>query len=228
MECVRPIFTRPFRPAMATLATILLSVGSLPTDSAWSQTVPEASWQAEVRIPRATFSPFHLLSLSGPARPGEYLGAVGPQAAWLGFETGEGEVWAHPLKVARDIRLSFSIPQYSEPIPGNQVASEITSSPGHAQVSYSHEAFVVQQHIFAPRDLPGILILLEVDAVVDLEIRVEFKPVLQDAWPGDSGANTSTGTRRTGPLSSLRASKRGTRFLARPGPARPRPIQPIG
>ncbi len=125
--------------------------------------------------------------LKGPARPGQYLGAVGPEAAWLGFETGEGEVWAHPLKVARDIRLSFSIPQYAEAIPGGQLAASVEVAPGHVQVTYSHEAFVVRQHVLAPRDLPGILILLEVDAVVDLEIRVEFQPVLQYAWPGGFG-----------------------------------------
>ena len=48
-------------------------------------------------------------SLKGPVRVGEYVGAVGTQAAWLGFETGEGEVWIHPLKVAREISLSFKI-----------------------------------------------------------------------------------------------------------------------
>ena len=187
MESVRHIFARLYGPSVATWTAILLSVGPLPTDSAWAQTDQGSSWHAGLGVPRTTFSSHHPFSLYGPARPGEYLGAVGPQAAWLGFETGEGEVWTHPLKVARDIKLSFSIPQYSEAIPGKLVASEITSSPGHAQVSYSHEAFVVHQHMFAPRDLPGILILLEVDAVVDLEIRVEFQPVLQYAWPGGFG-----------------------------------------
>jgi len=141
----------------------------------------------ELRVPRFDVGPPAWIRLSGPARPGEYLGAVGSQAAWLGFETGEGEVWAHPMKVARDIALAFKVPEYPDPIPGNQVARRVEASPGHMKVTYSHAAFVVHQHILAPDDLPGILILLAVDAVIDLESHVEFQPVLQYAWPGGIG-----------------------------------------
>jgi hypothetical protein len=136
------------------------------------------------RFPIGEDSP---LALHGPARPGEYLGAVGPRAAWLGSETGEGEVWAHPLKIAREIRLAFKITQYPEPIPAENVARRVDARPEVHTVTYSHGGFRVKQHILAPRDLPGILLLLEVDAVVDLEIRIEFQPVLQEAWPGGFG-----------------------------------------
>jgi len=141
----------------------------------------------EAAVPRTDIGPFFPFSMTGPVRPGEYLGVVGPRSAWLGFETGHGEVWAHPMKLVRDLRLRFSIPQYAEPVDGTRVAREVTSAPGHAVVTYGHEAFIVRQHILAPRDLPGILMLLEVDAVVDLDIHVEFRPVLQDAWPGGFG-----------------------------------------
>jgi hypothetical protein len=152
-----------------------------------AQEIPAATDPTEIHLPRWDRSPAIPFRLEGPARAGEYLGAVGTRVAWLGSETGEGEVWIHPIKVARDIRLSFSIPQYAEPIPGERVATRVGASSGYVEVLYSHEAFVVRQHIFAPPDLPGILILLEVDAVLDLDIQVEFKPVLQDAWPGGFG-----------------------------------------
>ncbi len=129
-------------------------------------------------------SPLHL---TGPARAGEYLGVVGTRSGWLGSETGEGEVWVHPLKVARQIRLAFKIPEYPEPIPGAQVAREVDVRPGHVTVTYSQGAFVVREHILAPREIPGILILLEADPVGELEIHVEFEPVLQYAWPGGFG-----------------------------------------
>jgi len=125
--------------------------------------------------------------LSGPARPGEYLGVVGPRAAWLGSETGTAEVWVHPLKVARNVRLSFKIPEYSDPIPGANVARWVEIRPEAQTIVYSHGAFQVKEHILAPRDRPGILVLLEADAVVDLEIHVEFQPAMQYAWPGGMG-----------------------------------------
>jgi hypothetical protein len=142
---------------------------------------------AELSVERFTISAHDSSILSGPARPGEYLGATGARAAWLGFETGEGEAWIHPLKVAREFRLAFKIPEYSDPIPGESVARWVEARPEIYTVTYSHGAFQVKQHVLAPRELPGILLLLEVDAVVELEIHVEFQPVLQYAWPGGMG-----------------------------------------
>jgi hypothetical protein len=167
---------------------LLLAAGCLCTVSiAEAQSAPTGAGEQEVFVPRAEIGPAFPFALRGSVRPGEYLGVVGPLSAWLGFENGVGEVWTHPIKVVRDLRLRFSIPQYADPVEGTRVAREVVATPGHAVVSYGHEAFIVKQHILAPPDLPGILMLLEVDAVVDLEIHVEFKPVLQDAWPGGFG-----------------------------------------
>jgi len=127
------------------------------------------------------------VELVGPARAGEYLGVVGPRAAWLGRETGEAEVWIHPLKVAREIRLSFKVPEYRDPIPGARVATTIRVRPEGATIVYTHASFSVRQYVLAPRNEPGLLILLEVDSARPLEVIVEFQPVLQLAWPGGFG-----------------------------------------
>jgi len=187
MESASICFARPWILAFSVSIGCLQAGGLCLPQPARAQARANASPLSLIRVPRTSLGQPAALRLEGPARLGEYLGAVGYQAAWLGFETGEGEVWAHPLKIARDIRLSFSIPQYAEAIPGRQLASEVTVAPGHVEVIYSHEAFVVRQHILAPRDIPGILILLEVDAAVELEVHVEFQPVLQYAWPGGFG-----------------------------------------
>ncbi|KPK64992.1 MAG: hypothetical protein AMS21_05945, partial [Gemmatimonas sp. SG8_38_2] len=39
------------------------------------------------------------IELRGPARPGVYLGGIGREAAFFGFETGEFEAWAWPIKL---------------------------------------------------------------------------------------------------------------------------------
>ncbi len=187
MQSALPTFHQPFShriPLLMSLFAFAL-LGSL--DPADAQTASDPSWISRIRVPRGEIGPGDWIRLEGAPRSGEYLGAVGPLAAWLGFETGAGEIWVHPLKVAREIRLSFSTPQYAQPIPGENVAKRVEAGPGHVVVTYSHEGFVVRQHVVAPRDLPGILFLLEVDAVVDLEIHLGFQPVLQDAWPGGFG-----------------------------------------
>ncbi len=91
------------------------------------------------------------VELTGPVRPGEYLGVTGPRAAWLGVETGEAELWVHPLKVGRGFRLFFQAPGDGAPIPGELVARTVQVRPELTTINYSHAAFQVRQHILAPR-----------------------------------------------------------------------------
>ena len=127
------------------------------------------------------------IELSGPVRPGEYLGVTGPRSAWLGIETGEAELWVHPLKVGNRFRLGFSTSAYGTPIPGSEVARTVRVRPELTTITYSHAAFQVRQHILAPGELPGLLLLLDVDSPEPLEIIAEFEPVLNYMWPGALG-----------------------------------------
>ena len=137
------------------------------------------------RFPIAT-SP---VELTGPVRPGEYLGVTGPRAAWLGVETGEAEIWVHPLKVGHGFRLRFSTPRYGAPIPAESVARTVQVRPELTTILYSHESFQIRQHILAPRgtDTSGILVLLDVDSPDPIEIIAEFHPVLDLMWPASLG-----------------------------------------
>jgi glycogen debranching enzyme len=127
------------------------------------------------------------LALNGDVRPHHYLGVVGRAAAWLGTETGQAELWAHPMKLAADFGLSFVIPDYLEPIRGADVARTVTVRPELTTITYSHATFTVRQHILAPLDEAGLLVLLDVETLRPLEIVTSFRMVLQDAWPGGFG-----------------------------------------
>ncbi|WP_420449378.1 amylo-alpha-1,6-glucosidase [Candidatus Palauibacter sp.] len=147
---------------------------------------PELPDSAPLSVPRFEIAPSPI-ELSGPVRPGEYLGVTGPRSAWLGVETGEAELWIHPLKVGNHFRLGFSTPAYGAPIPGSAVARTVRVRPEITTITYSHAAFQVRQHILAPADVPGLLLLLEVDSPERLEIVAEFEPVLNYMWPGSIG-----------------------------------------
>ena len=179
-------------PALArTLAAAAIAalLTPLPNPAA-AQRLPDPSPGnlAALSVPR-----FHVaaspIELTGPVRPGEYLGVTGPRAAWLGLETGEAELWVHPLKVGNGFRLSFSTSGHGAPIPGGQVARTVRVRPELTTVTYSHAAFQVRQHILAPADTAasGILVLLEVDSPGPMEIVAEFHPVLNYMWPGSLG-----------------------------------------
>ncbi|MDE2719222.1 GH116 family glycosyl hydrolase [Candidatus Palauibacter polyketidifaciens] len=144
------------------------------------------SGQTAAEVPRFEIASSPI-ELTGPVRPGEYLGVTGPRSAWLGLETGEAELWVHPLKVGNRFRLGFSTPAYGAPIPGSAVARTVHVRPELTTIAYSHAAFQVRQHILAPAELPGLLVLLEVDSPEPLEIIAEFEPVLNYMWPGSLG-----------------------------------------
>lgn len=127
------------------------------------------------------------IGLTGDVRPRQYLGVVGPRAAWLGSETGEAEVWVHPLKLVTSLRLDFRIPDYDEPVRGEDVARTVEVRPELTTITYAHATFTVKQHILAPLDRPGVLVLLDVDAVHPLDIVASFRNVFQYAWPGAFG-----------------------------------------
>src|SRR5512139_2546167 len=61
-------------------------------------------------VPRFAIAPSPI-GLRGDVRPRQYLGVVGPRSAWLGTETGEAELWVHPLKLAGGFALSFRVPE---------------------------------------------------------------------------------------------------------------------
>ncbi len=168
---------------LAVPLAVLVAVGPLGAQVGRTD-VPGASAPPPIERFDVASSP---ISLDYDVRPGQYLGVTGPRSAWLGRETGEAELWVHPLKLATDFQLSFRIPQYREPVRGTNVATRIEVRPEATTITYSHMAFTVKEHILAPRDRPGLLVLLEIDTFEPLEVLVQFHPVLQYAWPAAFG-----------------------------------------
>jgi len=127
------------------------------------------------------------IGLRNDVRPHQYVGVIGRAAAWLGTETGEAELWVHPLKLASDFELSFSIPDYMDPIRGADVARTVEVRPELTTITYTHATFTVREHILAPLHRPGLLVLLDVETLRPLTITASFRMVFQYAWPGAFG-----------------------------------------
>ena len=123
-------------PRVALLMLSAARTAGLPADG---------SGQTAAGVPRFEIASSPI-ELTGPVRPGEYLGVTGPRSAWLGLETGEAELWIHPLKVGSRFRLGFSTPAYGAPIPGSAVARTVHVRPEVTTIAYSHAAFQVRQH----------------------------------------------------------------------------------
>ena len=127
------------------------------------------------------------IALTGDARAGVFLSAVGRRAIAMGTEDGRFELWSWPVKWLHDLDLSFRVPKYSDPIPGHLVARSVTERPEGVTITYASEQFTVREHVFVPLDLPAVVILLEVDAVRPMEIVARFTPDIHFAWPAAIG-----------------------------------------
>ena len=114
---------------------------------------------------------------------GSFFDVVGRRAAVFGYENRPFEAWVYPLKIFEDGRLTFNLEDYPVPSDGLQIMRRIEVRPEATTLVYTHPAFTVRQTILAPIDEPGIVMLLDVDALRPLTISMAFRPDLGLMWP---------------------------------------------
>ena len=126
------------------LAPLLVAAAALPAQD------------ARGALPATSIPYFALgtspLRLTGPARPGTFISAVGRRAIAMGTEDGKLELWSWPIKWLHDFELSFQVPKYVTPLAGHAVARAVTERPEGVTIEYAYETFTVRQHIFVPLD----------------------------------------------------------------------------
>ncbi len=114
---------------------------------------------------------------------GSFFDVVGRRAAVFGYENRPFEAWVYPLKILEDARLTFNLEDYPVPSDGLQIMRRIEVRPEATTLVYTHPAFTVRQTILAPIDEPGIVMLLDVDALRPLTVSMSFRPDLGLMWP---------------------------------------------
>lgn len=139
------------------------------------------SLPAKFELPRSG------LELARRTQAGTFYDIVGRRAAAYGYEHRGMEAWVHPLKIADDFRFAFRIEGYPQEFAGADILTVISVRPEATVFTYSHAAFTVRAHVFAPVDEPGVIILLDVDSTLPLTVRLSFRPRLALAWPAGLG-----------------------------------------
>jgi glycogen debranching enzyme len=150
---------------------------------------PEAS--EDVKTDAGTVPEFRLeagdLELRRDAQPRTPFDKVGRQFALLGFESGNFEAWAYPLKLFRNFEFSFLIGTSTVPIEGRDIVRFVSVQPAVTTLTFTYQSFTVKAHYLAPVDEPGAVILLDVDSTEPLTVVCSFIPVLQPMWPAGLG-----------------------------------------
>lgn len=130
-------------------------------------------------------SPSDSLELSRPARPWEFLPAVGTRAALFGNEAGHLEAWVYPLKILRDFHLEFHIG--GKIIPADALARFVIVRPESCTILYADTDFQVRETLFVPVKEPGAVITLAVETSQPLDVEAVFKSDFTLEWPASLG-----------------------------------------
>lgn len=123
--------------------------------------------------------------LSRASRPWEFTGAFGQHSAIFGHEDGRMEAWVYPLKLVRDLHLSFHLDDRE--LAGATLVRQTRVIPGKTTLTYVGDNFRVEQHFVAVANEPAILMVLDIETKTPLEIRTHFERDFQLMWPAAFG-----------------------------------------
>jgi len=127
------------------------------------------------------------LTIERAAQPNTYFDKVGRRFAILGYEGGQFEAWAYPLKLLRNFEWSFYVGTSTQPIRSRDIVRRITVTPAATTLTYAWQSFTIKAHIVTSLEEPGAVILFDVNSTEPLTIACGFLPVLQPMWPAGIG-----------------------------------------
>jgi glycogen debranching enzyme len=130
------------------------------------------------------------LELTRTIRTWEFLPVVGTRAGLFGTENGRFEAWVYPLKIFRELHLTFHVGDRA--LPAESLARTLTVRPESASILFVGDSFRVRETLCVPVNEPGAVILLDVETEQPLEIEAAFTPDFQLEWPAALGGTYST------------------------------------
>lgn len=134
--------------------------------------------------------PAKKLELTRTVRSWEFLPVVGQRAGLFGNETGNFEAWVYPLKIFRNLHLTFHVG--GRALPAESLARTLTVRPESASILYAGDSFRVREMLCVPVDESGAVIRLEVETEQPLEVEAAFTPDFQLEWPAALGGSYVT------------------------------------
>ncbi|MBV9766818.1 MAG: glycogen debranching protein [Acidobacteriaceae bacterium] len=140
--------------------------------------------------PLTDFSkPTSTLQIVSPCVPGLPWTVAGEHGALFGRQNGKFEAWLWPVKILSNFRIQAELANYAVPIDVNALAAEIKVTPAETVITYSHAAFTIRQHMFAPRGgvspapATGTAVFFEIESIRPLDVTFSFTPEMLRMWP---------------------------------------------
>lgn len=136
------------------------------------------------RLPVLKPQPVRIFREAVPRQPWTVAGEHG---AIFGRQDGSFEAWIWPNKILSHFQISAELQDYDVPIDVNDLAATIAVTPAETVITYSHAAFSIRQHAFAPRGTPdpvtGAVVYFEIESVRPITLTFSFTPEMLPMWP---------------------------------------------
>jgi hypothetical protein len=127
------------------------------------------------------------LRIVAPCVPRTAWTVAGEHGALFGRQNGVFEGWLWPNKILSNFRIRAELADYAVPIDVNGLAAEIEVTPAETTITYSHAAFTIRQHMFAPRGestpATGAVVYFEFESARPLDVTFSFTPEMLHMWP---------------------------------------------
>ncbi|HEX3684345.1 MAG TPA: glycogen debranching protein [Bryobacteraceae bacterium] len=127
------------------------------------------------------------LRIVAPCVPRTPWTVAGEHGALFGRQNGVFEAWLWPDKILSNFRIRAELADYAVPIDVNALAAEIEVTPAETTITYSHAAFTIRQHMFAPRGenapATGAVVYFEFESARPLDVTFSFTPEMLHMWP---------------------------------------------
>ena len=124
------------------------------------------------------------LAIRAAAEHAKPFTVAAERSAIFGSQDGSFEAWQFPVKILSHTSLEAELDGYPVPIDVNATAAGVEVTPAMTTITYSHAAFTIRQHMFAPRDEnPHAIVLFEIRSARRMELRLRFRPEMLRMWP---------------------------------------------
>src|ERR1700733_11454306 len=123
--------------------------------------------------------------LSRTVRTWEFLPVVGTRAGLFGDESGRMEAWVYPLKIFRELHLTFH--SGNRALPAESLSRTLVVRPESATLLFAGDSFRVRETLFVPVHEPGAVIRFDIETEQPLEIEAGFVADFALEWPAAIG-----------------------------------------
>jgi glycogen debranching enzyme len=121
--------------------------------------------------------------IANPTSSLRFAAAHGERALVGGNAAAGLEAWVYPLQILRGLKPSFVEAGRVDAVPGDRILRSIEYTPTAIVRTFASSDFTVNETLFVPRALGGVVISYEIDSAHPVAVQLSFVPVLDLMWP---------------------------------------------